>query len=171
MDADTFWSYIDDARHLADGDVEDQADLLEARLALLDADEILAFARLWRLADQRAYSWGMWAAAHILNGGCDDECFEYFRWYVIGLGREVYDRAVGDPDSLVFLSTLSTYQFAYDAAGLGHAAADAYESVTDADMPDVAPRMPEVPAGEAWDEEEPHHVVPQIADAVGWIES
>ncbi len=29
MESRTFWSYIDDARFLAGGDVEDQADLLE----------------------------------------------------------------------------------------------------------------------------------------------
>jgi hypothetical protein len=171
MYAERFWSYIDDARFLAEGDLEDAADLLEAKLSLQEPAEILAFARLFREADLAVYRWDMWAAAHILNGGCDERCFEFFRWYLIGLGRETYERAVRDPDSLAFLAELSTYQFAFDAETLGYAAAEAYESVTGHVMPPLAPPMPDVPLGEPWDEEQPHRVVPQIAAAVGWIES
>jgi Protein of unknown function (DUF4240) len=171
MHADRFWRYIEDARFLADGDLEDAADLLGAKLSLQPPAEILAFARAFRQADLALYRWDMWAAAHILNGGCDATCFEFFRWYVVGLGRERYERAYRDPDSLAFLSELSTYQFAYDAETLGYAAAEAYESVTGRELPPLGPPTPAEPAGEPWDEEEPHRVVPQIAAAVGWIES
>ena len=172
MDRETFWSHIDDARFLASCDVEDQADLLEAKLSRLTPEEITAFERVFRDHDRAAYRWDIRAAAHILNGGCDEECFRFFRWYVIGLGREVYDAALRDPDSLAFLAELSIHQFAYDAEALGYAAAEAYESVTrGGTLPEVGPHFPDEPDGERWDEEEPHRVVPRIAAAVGWIES
>ena len=75
MDADRFWSYIEDARFLAEGDLEDAADLLGAKLSLQEPAEILAFARSFREADRAAYRWDLWAAAHLLNGGCDEQCF------------------------------------------------------------------------------------------------
>jgi hypothetical protein len=171
MDAERFWTYIEDSRFLAEGDLEDTADLLEAKLSLCQPAEILAFARRFREVDHAAYRWDMWAAAHILNGGCDERCFRFFRWYVIGLGRDTFERALHDPDTLAFLGRLSHYQFAYDAETLGYAAAEAYESATGRELPPLGPPLPDAPAGEPWDEEEPHRVVPRIAAAVGWIEN
>jgi hypothetical protein len=52
------------------------------------------------LAFADSYDWGLWGAACVINGGCSDDCFDYFRAYLISRGREVFEAAVADPDSL-----------------------------------------------------------------------
>ena len=174
VDPETFWSLIDDTRRVADGEPEEHARVLTRRLERLSPPEILAFEARWRTLDLTAYRWEIWAAAYLLNGGCDEQCFDDFRAYVIALGRKVYEEAVEDADSLAFLALLgpSTYQFAHDGAALGNAAESAYRTVTgDAIPDDVGPAVPEEPTGEPWDVESPERVVPKIAAAVGWIET
>lgn len=41
-----------------------------------------------------------WAAAYVINGGCSDDGFEYFRGWLITQGREVFQQALSDADSL-----------------------------------------------------------------------
>lgn len=47
------------------------------------------------------YSSEMWCAGYILNGGCSDDGFEYFRNWVISCGKEVYYDAKENPDNLI----------------------------------------------------------------------
>jgi hypothetical protein len=51
----------------------------------------------------RSYVAQLWAAAFVINGGCSDDGFEYFRGWLITRGREVFERALADPDSLADL--------------------------------------------------------------------
>ena len=171
MDSTIFWALIDDTRTVSDGSPETHAAVLSRRLERFDPAEIIEFERLWREYDVAAYSWELWAAAYLLNGGCDDRCFEHFRSYVIGLGERVYRDALRDADSLVFLATGPKHQFAHDAEALGYAAADAFEAATGEEMPDVGPELPDAPSGEEWDEETPEVATPRIAAAVGWLEA
>ncbi len=174
MQPETFWTLIADTRRVVDGEPSKHASVLGRRLERLSGPEILAFEELWRTFDARAYRWDLWAAAYLLNGGCDDQCFDDFRSYLIGLGREVFEAAVADPDSLASLALFgpSTYQFAHDGAELACAAGDAYFRVTGEEIPDdLGPALPDEPAGEPWDVEAPELVVPKIAAAVGWIET
>ena len=172
MEPTTFWALIDDTRRVSDDNPETHAGVLARRLSRLDPDEIVEFERIWRELDVAAYSWELWAAAYLLNGGCDDVCFEHFRSYVIGLGQEVFEAALADPDSLVFLAKGPGHQFAHDAEALGYAASDAYELATGGgELPDVGPELPDLPSGEEWDEETPEVAAPRIAAAVGWLEA
>ena len=36
----------------------------------------------------------------MINGGCSDDGFDYFRGWLLVQGREVFERAVADPDGL-----------------------------------------------------------------------
>ena len=171
MDPSTFWALIDDTRFVSDGSPQRHASALMRRLLKLHPDEVVGFERCWRECDVALYRWDLWAAAYLLNGGCDDTCFEHFRSYVIGLGEQVYRDALRDADSLVFLARGPSYQFAYDAEGLGFAAADAYEALTGKSLPDLGPELPREPSGEEWDEETPEVAAPRIAAAVGWLEA
>ncbi|MFC9245678.1 DUF4240 domain-containing protein [Streptomyces sp. NPDC057136] len=42
----------------------------------------------------------LWAAAYVINGGCSDDGFDYFRGWLIAQGREVFERTAADPDAL-----------------------------------------------------------------------
>jgi hypothetical protein len=50
-----------------------------------------------------SYTNPLWAAAYLINGGCSDDGFEYFRGWLIAQGREVFERVVADPDALAEL--------------------------------------------------------------------
>ena len=108
MDNQGLWELIEAAR----GQVRDPADaeavaaraarLLSARPPgeIVAADEVL-----WGLMAD-SYRNPLWAAAYLVNGGCSDDGFEYFRGWLIMQGREVYERVVADPDALAGLAAI-----------------------------------------------------------------
>lgn len=91
MDETEFWEIIDSTREAAEGDPEDHADLLVERLTQLDPDSVLDFARHFEARYNRAYHWDLWGAATVLLGGASDDAFDYFRCWLIGQGREVFE--------------------------------------------------------------------------------
>jgi hypothetical protein len=38
---------------------------------------------------------------YVINGGCSDDTFEYFRAALIGRGKDVFARSLADPDWMV----------------------------------------------------------------------
>ncbi len=91
MDETEFWKIIDAAREDAEGDAEEQADLLVERLTRLDPDSVLDYARHFEARYNRAYLWDLWGAAAVLFDGANEEAFDSFRCWLIGQGREVYE--------------------------------------------------------------------------------
>jgi hypothetical protein len=68
--------------------------------------EIVAAAQiLWELMVD-SYRNPLWAAAYLINGGCSDDGFDYFRGWLIVQGREVFERIVADPDALADLPAI-----------------------------------------------------------------
>jgi hypothetical protein len=148
MDETEFWQIIDTTREAAEGDPEDHADLLVERLVLLDPDSVLDFARHFESRYHRAFHWDLWGAATVLLGGAGDDAFEYFRCWLIGQGREIFEGAVQDPDSLAELLDSFDEDLDGDGEELGYAADEAYEQLTGAVAPDlgIAPQ-PTEPVG------------------------
>jgi hypothetical protein len=97
MTEDVFWDHIRATRRT---DPDDHVERLTARLAKLPEEEILDFAYLWAVVAARAYRRDLWGAAYLINGGCSDDGFCYFRWWLILQGRAVYEAAIADPDTL-----------------------------------------------------------------------
>src|SRR5438067_2330309 len=92
-----FWEHIAASkRH----DSEAHAERLAKRLAKLPMREILAFDHWWNVALAEAYFWDLWGAAYLINGGCSDDGFEYFRRWLILQGSDVFKAAIKQPDSL-----------------------------------------------------------------------
>ncbi|MDX2548360.1 DUF4240 domain-containing protein [Streptomyces sp. WI04-05B] len=149
MDETEFWKLVDTTREAAEGDPEDQADLLVERLLQLDPDSVLDFARHFEVRYNRAYRWDLWGAARVLLDGADDEAFDFFRCWLIGQGREVFEGALhGDPDSLADLLDDFDAEIDGDGEELGYAADEAYEQLTGAVAPDLGiPPAPAEPEG------------------------
>ncbi|MFG2548645.1 DUF4240 domain-containing protein [Streptomyces sp. NPDC048581] len=148
MDETEFWELIDGTREAAEGDPEEQADLLVDRLLALDPEMILDFARHFEARYNRAYAWDLWAAAWVLLDGASDDAFDFFRCWLIGQGREVYEGGVHDPDSLADLLDDFDEEFDGDAEELGYAADEAYEQLTGTVAPDLGiPPAPGEPVG------------------------
>ncbi|POX35967.1 polymerase [Streptomyces sp. Ru73] len=155
MDETEFWELIDDSREAAEGDPEEQADLLIERLMRRDPDAVIDFARHFEARYNRAYTWDLWAAAVILLDGASDDAFDYFRCWLIGQGREVFEGALHDPDRLADLLPDFDEEEDGDAEDLGYAADEAYERLTGTVMPDlgIAP-APQEPLGTVIDFED-----------------
>ncbi|MBK3571145.1 MULTISPECIES: DUF4240 domain-containing protein [unclassified Streptomyces] len=148
MDETEFWELVDATREAAEGDPEEQADLLVDRLLLLDPELVLDFARHFEARYNRAYTWDLWGAAWVLLDGASDDAFDFFRCWLIGQGREVYEGAVHDADALADLIDDFDDEIDGDGEELGYAADEAYEQLTGTVAPDLGiPPAPAEPLG------------------------
>lgn len=148
MDETEFWELIDTTREAAEGDPEEQAELLVDRLLQLDPESVLDFARHFEARYNRAYRWDLWGAAWVLLDGASDDAFDFFRCWLIGQGREVFEGALHDPDSLADLLDDFDEEIDGDGEDLGYAADEAYEQLTGTVAPDLGiPPAPAEPEG------------------------
>ncbi|MFC5144088.1 DUF4240 domain-containing protein [Streptomyces aureoversilis] len=155
MDETEFWELIDTTREAAEGDAEDQADLLVERLMQLDPERVVDFARHFESRYNRAYLWDLWGAAAVMLNGASDDVFDYFRCWLIGQGREVFEGAMHDPDRLAELLEDFDEEVDGDGEDLGYAADEAYEQLTGAETPDLGlPDQPAEPLGTPIDPED-----------------
>jgi hypothetical protein len=138
MDETEFWEIIDTARDASGGEPEEHADLLVERLTQLDPDSVVDFARHFETRFNRAYRWDVWAAADIMLGGASDDAFDFFRCWLIGQGRHIFEGALHEPDTLAELLERFDPDSDGDAEDLGYAADEAYEALTGVRLPDLA---------------------------------
>jgi hypothetical protein len=104
MDEHRFWEIIQSAssRVTAGPDAfgKEMRKTLKAELLKLPPGEIMQFRRLFDQKVDVAYSNRLWGAAYLINGGCSDDSFYYFCCWLVGMGPEVYENALRNPDSL-----------------------------------------------------------------------
>jgi hypothetical protein len=105
MNTEQFWTVVEEARKQVP-DTRDACGIAGRASALLarrSAQEITAAQQiLWDLMAD-SYRNPLWAAAYVLNGGCSDDGFDYFRGWLIAQGRATFERVVGAPDTLAEL--------------------------------------------------------------------
>ncbi|WP_116200811.1 DUF4240 domain-containing protein [Amycolatopsis circi] len=102
MKTEQFWALIDEARGQASAP-DDSYEVAEQACALLAArprKEIVAAQQIICDLLDDSYRGPLWAAAYLVNGGCSDDGFDYFRGWLILRGREVFERIVAAPDEL-----------------------------------------------------------------------
>lgn len=150
MDEASFWQLIGDTRAASGNDTGRQSELLEQRLRQLPAQQIADFGRIRHRLDQQAYTWEIWGAAYVIDDGCSDDCFRDFRAYLISLGRDPYEAALSNPDSLA-----PVVQDAEEGnwENADNVAPDAYENATGEDIPTDDSDLSGNPRGEPWDDE------------------
>jgi hypothetical protein len=71
----------------------------------------------------------------VLLDGASDDAFDFFRCWLIGQGREVFEGAMHDPDTLAELLEDFDEEIDGDGEELGYAADEAYEQLTGAVAP------------------------------------
>jgi hypothetical protein len=146
MDVNAFWEIIAGARSEA-ADDEEFLSKIAARLRTLSAGELLAFERHFNRIHRESFGWRLWGAAYLMNGGCSDDGFEYFRAWLIAQGRETFEAVLEDPDRLAMLINpeAELEEFMYVAG-------DVYEEKTGRSMANSAIQGPAYPElGEGWD--------------------
>jgi hypothetical protein len=91
-----FWALVDEAR-AARGDLVAH---LERRLARLPSSEIASFDAWSRAYRSALHREDLWAAIYLIEGGCSDDGFDYFRAWLVAQGEAAVLAAVRDPESL-----------------------------------------------------------------------
>jgi hypothetical protein len=137
MDEERFWQIIESACRSDPQSAEEWDSRLTASLAQLTAEEIVEWNHIFDQLAARAYRTDLWAAAYLINGGASDDGFYYFRCWLIGMGKQVYNAAIQDPDSLADVVTSEWPSRGIDAEAEIYAAAhEAWLQVTG--RPDTA---------------------------------
>jgi hypothetical protein len=144
MNKKQFWQLIEAARNQASNpaDGEDVARRAALQLATHPVEEITAAQQvLWNLMAD-SYTNPLWAAAYVINGGCSDDGFDYFRGWLIAQGRKAFERVVADPDALADLPIVR----ASAADGLDLECEEALSIVWDAHILATGEQLPD----DAW---------------------
>ncbi|MEK7950882.1 DUF4240 domain-containing protein [Luteolibacter soli] len=99
MTIDQFWQIIDQCSpHSFDMGLKCRS--LEKAISTLTPDELRAFTDHYWSCRTKAYHWPLWDAASISHGGCGDDSFMDYRSSLITFGRDTFESALSDPDSL-----------------------------------------------------------------------
>ena len=161
MTLDQFWNLIEKIHIASGGDMDKKCELLDAELRRLPLDEVRSFHAHFYECQDRAYSWELWAAAYIIGGGCSDDKFSDFRSTLISMGRQTFERALGDPQSLADID--------YDADVADYEGYQYVPSQVERDLsggqdfPRSRPH-PKDPSGTIWDEDKVAELFPKLAE-------
>jgi hypothetical protein len=149
MDEERFWSVVTKACRSDPRQADEWDERLYAELRKFEAAEIIEWNHIFDRMAARAYTVDLWGAAYLINGGASDDGFYYFRCWLIGMGREVYEAAVANPDSLAdaVVPGLDAEAEIYAAA---HAAWMAVTGKSDTDFYPARKESAEL-LGEDWD--------------------
>lgn len=167
MRENQFWDIIDRSLKASDGSIERQAAELEDILANLPPAQVASFNARFVSKNHELNSWELWGAAYVLNGGCSDDCFEYFRSWVVGQGRDYFKAVQRDPQVL----NDGRLSSAFESDGgewLSYVGEDAYYRASGGrDLYKDYPQSPSTisggePTGSAWDEDEVESLYPDL---------
>jgi Protein of unknown function (DUF4240) len=139
-----FWSLINATR--SGNDLYEHVEAIQLVLSQRTASDIVDFERHMVDLLASSYTWNLWGAAYLINGGCSDDGFDYFRGWLIAQGQSVFDNALADPDSLANVPDLEED---VECEEMLYVARSAYEVVTGNEIPEVPIDLPDL--GEGWD--------------------
>jgi hypothetical protein len=155
-----FWTIIGSAHEQSNGDMDEKCELIRTALSKLPKDDARAFSGLFRAMMDRAYSWPLWGAAYVINGGCGDDTFSDFRASLISRGRTAFERALADPESLA-AEDFDEDTWFYE--GYQYAVTDGVKAAVGSAVNRESPH-PDEPSGQAWDEDKVYELYPQLAE-------
>lgn len=132
MKEDEFWKIIDKSRAASNNNYQAQIGSLKNILLAFDPAETEKFDNRFTALSAASYDAKLWGAAYVINGGCSDDCFDYFREYLIGHGKERFYQTLREPESCVAWIKSEAED---NWEGLQYAAAEAYRQKTGKDLP------------------------------------
>lgn len=167
MTLEEFWKLIDKVNREAGEDMDEKCRVLEEKLRRMPVEEVLSFLNHFDDCLDRAYTWDLWAAAHIIGGGCGDDSFSDFRSTLISMGKAIFERALVDPESLCELPIEDPEYFMYES--FHYPALSVYQEMTGT-IPIRETPHPAEPAGLEWQEEMLDMKYPRLAKkfAIHW---
>lgn len=140
MNRDQFWKIIERA--------EDKNGLRTALLAS-DRETVLGYYLQFQERMRESNTGDVWAAARLLNAGhCSDDCFEYFRCWLVSKGQGTFERALVSADTLseIGVPFVDGYPAAQDE-GFCYVAPDVYKEITKENLFEVVQRLNQAVTG------------------------
>jgi hypothetical protein len=131
LDEDTYWAIIENSLKETTNQ-EDQELFLIAELEKMTPMEMIGF----RLRTDKllfdTYNQELWCAAYIINNGCSDGGFDYFRCWLVSRGKDAFYAAKTNPDSI--LNEINKDQEAFEFEGFWYVAMNAFKNTTDKEL-------------------------------------
>ena len=166
MDEAQFWKIIASGGKKVLDDQELQLAAIRKELMKLPPKVVQAFSRIYGSKLDEAYRWDVWGAAYVINGGCSDDGFHYFRGWLISRGQETFEKALKEPDSLAKITDPENDWYEFEE--LEYLPLEVYEKLTGEQMPREADSMPDETQGKQWDFDDDKEVLrrfPKLAKA------
>jgi Protein of unknown function (DUF4240) len=133
LDENLYWQIVQESLNNSETQ-DEQQEYLVTRLQKLNPKDIVGF----RLRTDKflydTYNSEMWCAGYIMNGGCSDDSFEYFRNWVVSRGKDVYYKAKQNPDTLI--EQVEEDAEFYDFEDFWYVALNAFKNKTGKDLYD-----------------------------------
>jgi hypothetical protein len=159
MEENEFWKLIDKSSAAANNNYQQQISSLKTLLLVLDPSDIEKFGNRFTALLAASYDYGLWGAAYVINGGCSDDCFHYFRVYLIGHGKEKFYQTIKNPETCA--SWIKSEE-EDNWEGLQYAIMDAYKQKTGKEIPKTFQPKFEL-KGKPFDEETVQEQYPILA--------
>jgi hypothetical protein len=156
MNIEEFWEIIEKGK---DSDAPEE--IISEELKKLPPSEIASYQEHFDTLFEQAYRWDLWGAAYMIGGGCSDDGFMDFRYGLISKGKDIYNNALENPDSLASLGPDTEIENEM----FGYVAQDVYKEMTDNEIPREVYSGPSDPLGGEWDfedEEENKNRIPEL---------
>jgi len=136
MDEEQFWAIVQTAVDEAGNDEDEYLEVAKRELSKLSLKEMIGLRLRTDTLLYDSYTSEMWCAGYLMNGGCSDDGFEYFRLWVISRGRKVYEAAMANPDNLIdYIGDDDEMDF-FEFELFWYVALEAFEEAVDADLYD-----------------------------------
>ncbi|MBY9007007.1 MAG: DUF4240 domain-containing protein [Candidatus Lokiarchaeota archaeon] len=167
MDDSEFWNIIDKSSNKTN-DQEEQYENLKDILKNYESEDIISFNLCFAQKTNELYRWDLWAVAYIINHGCSDDSFKYFRNWIISRGKDFFNDALIQPKKIGEVINIDDKIFFKE---IGYVADNAYEEKTGEDVPDILdrfPKHPDNPDGDYWEEEDLEKLYPKLCKKFGW---
>lgn len=133
LDETIFWNIVDSSvKNTKNQDAQER--FLVKEIEKLTPKQMIGFRLRTDKLLYDTYNSEMWCAGYIMNGGCSDDGFEYFRNWIIARGKETYYKAKENPDSLI--SEFVEGEEYYDFESFWYVALTAFENKTGKELYD-----------------------------------
>lgn len=158
MQEEQFWAIVESARQRAGSVLDERVDAVQDLLSALGLEDVEAFQRHYERMLARAHRWDLWGAAYLINEGCADDGFRHFCDWLISEGRDTFERALADPDSLATLP----YQQVAELELFGYVALAVYQQKCGRELALDHATALAPPAGDEWSEAELPGMFPRL---------
>jgi hypothetical protein len=154
MSEDEFWKIIQISIDQSRGNYQKQLDALSRQLKSLSKDNLDKYSRIFHLLHDKAYMWSLWEVAYIMNGGCGDDGFIDFRYWLISRGRKIFEAVLENPDNIADFPVKPDEEGFYSFEEFGYVAMEVYDEKFNGEVPDLDFELKREPAGDRHDEDD-----------------